>query len=75
MEIEDKDKLSYLTNDQKVYLELIRRMLPLHGDDMARTLIYLQKHAYMIKPFEREATRQLTARQKNQVLCELLLPY
>ncbi|WP_125767300.1 hypothetical protein [Lapidilactobacillus wuchangensis] len=75
MKMEDKDKLAYLNEDQKVYLRLVRKSLPMHDFDMQRTLVYLAKHGDVIKPFEREATNNLSGFQKNQVLCELLLPY
>ncbi|WP_261805668.1 hypothetical protein [Lapidilactobacillus luobeiensis] len=75
MENNDKDKLSYLTDDQKVYLRLVRKSMPLHQDDMVKTLVYLQRHPNVIKPFESSAANRLTAAEKNQVLCELLLQF
>lgn len=75
MKNEDKDKLIYFSDDQKIYLRLLNRHLADHDGDMARTIIYLQTHQYFIENFEHEAIRRLSVKEKNQVICELLLPF
>lgn len=75
MKNEDKDKLPYFSDDQRIYLRLLNRYLPDHDGDMARTIIYLQTHQYFIENFEHEAIRRLTVEEKNHVISELLLPF
>lgn len=75
MKDEEKVRLKYLDANQKLYLQLLLRFFEQNEYDIVRTVLYLSRHPNKVLQNEYRAMHALTAQQKNQVICEILLPF
>lgn len=62
-----------MNNNQKIYRAFILRSFEEYHYDMVGTLGWCQRHQYKLLTPERDAIRELTVREKNAVISELLI--
>lgn len=71
----DKSQLGYLTKNQKIFFQALKRNFEFRDEDMINTIIHMQKHPESLNQTEYSAMKYLSSAEKNQVICELLLPF
>lgn len=71
----NSDKPESYTPDQKAYLKLINRVMEWHSQDIITSIIYIYRHSKIIYPDELAAMNRLSVAEKNDIICERLLPF
>lgn len=61
-----------MTNNQLVFKEFLEKQMSIHENDMIRALTGANKYStYEV----RQAVSRLSIQERNQVICEILLPF
>ncbi|WP_347786915.1 hypothetical protein [Levilactobacillus brevis] len=62
-----------MNENQKVYRRFVLRAFEDHHQDIVRALAWCQLHFYSLLKIERDAIQQLSSRERNAVISEILL--
>lgn len=62
-----------MNSGQKTYRAFVLRSFEEHHFDITRTLCWCQRHHYKLSEPERMAIRDLSEREKNAVISEILI--
>ncbi|ABJ64249.1 hypothetical protein [Levilactobacillus brevis] len=62
-----------MNENQKVFRRFVLRSFEDHHEDMTRALGWCQLHFYSLLKVERDAIQQLSSRERNAVISEILL--
>lgn len=73
--IENKQQLGYLNDNQKLFYKALERHFGTQHEDIIKTIVYMQRNPSSLHQSEYQAMKSLSTKERNQVICELLLPF